>query len=459
MNTIQGEKLAALRLLSVGVLILVPIVVFICLSYLDRPVLVFAAIAAGLLSVAALFLSRSGEHGTAARIQLRGIALVSLIIWPLDPEPLALVFQGVLVLGLAWLDDLGRALRLGYFQSLCFMGVAPGVLYLTGRLTPVSLQLTVVGGAMVLLFTLLVDRVFRESGWLQAQLSAKLVELERVLSLKTRVQAGDLRAEAQRDGIGEALEVVLTAVREPVVAMRNSGQLVGAAAQRLGLELARQEADAEQAAQGLADATDQVRSIDELAREISRSAAEVTSQAEESKRAGRITDERLQRLARAAVTTGGLVDDLRDLARSVEIVALNAAIESARLGQGDHDPVAEQLGRLTERVIETLRVVEGHTVEIQRSAEASLEASERSHTASAEVAELARSIQALVDRQTAGTSNTAELVRGAASLARRNVEGSRQALEATGTLGKLAGKLVKQADQFSLDKPPLEPPR
>jgi methyl-accepting chemotaxis protein len=78
---------------------------------------------------------------------------------------------------------------------------------------------------------------------------------------------------------------------------------------------------------------------------------------------------KLKKLEEVIVEINGMVGQIRDIAGKTDLLALNASIEAARAGQAGKGfaIVADEVGRLSDKVQQAIETIDGHCAELNRN--------------------------------------------------------------------------------------------
>ena len=283
-----------------------------------------------------------------------------------------------------------------------------------------------------------------------------MIETERLRTANERVKAqavADQKATLNRmaddfeNKIGQTVGLLSAASTE----LKTTAQSMTSTADRSNQQATTVASAAEEASTGLqtvASAAEELTaSIGEISRQVAQSAKITGKAVDDAKRTNTI----VHALAQGAEKIGTVVSLITNIASQTNLLALNATIEAARAGDAgkgfavvasEVKSLANQTGKATEEISAQVNQIQAAT---QEAVEAIRDISATIETVSA----IATTIASAVEEQTAATSEIARNVQQTTQAARDVTEGIGGVSQAASETGVSAGQVLTSASNLS----------
>ena len=187
-------------------------------------------------------------------------------------------------------------------------------------------------------------------------------------------------------------------------------------------------------------------SVSEISQQVARSAsiaAEAVSEARKS-------NERVQGLATAAEKIGMVVNLINDIAGQTNLLALNATIEAARAGDAGKGfaVVASEVKNLAGQTAKATEDIGNQVAAIQGATRETVAAIQGIGKTIEEINEIANSISAAVEEQSAATSEVATNIAGVTQASDQTGQAASEVLDAAKLLAEQSERLRGEVEQF-----------
>jgi len=222
---------------------------------------------------------------------------------------------------------------------------------------------------------------------------------------------------------------------------------VGAVTDRLE-DLAKQLLSASQEQQ--AGATEQSAAVEETRQtfqglleastDMNRIGTEVLGHAEIGQRSAQTIGASIESLSTRTRNISEVLDLVKDIANKSEILALNAALEGTKAGEAGRgfSLVAQQMQRLAEQVMGSVKTIENLTSEIGHASRGAVLAAEEAEKVARLTTESARAIAGAVGQQVASAEQVSVAMDEISQVASSNVPAARQVVDSANELLRVA---------------------
>jgi methyl-accepting chemotaxis protein len=253
------------------------------------------------------------------------------------------------------------------------------------------------------------------------------------------------------------------AFRAMILSQRKLVKEIAETALQLSSTVTQFQANAEQQERGAVEQSSAVeenrRTMDSLlesARQISDTAQSVLRNAEQTQQNSRLMGERIAVLSSHTQRIAEILQVIKEIANKSDLLALNAALEGTKAGEAGRgfSLVANQMQRLAENVMDSVRNIKDLTNTITEATRATVLATEETTKLSSDTTRSARQIVLIVNQQQAGTEQVTRAMEDVAHVARQTAAGGKEIVASTRDLTQLSERLRSIVDQFVLDDTP-----
>lgn len=178
---------------------------------------------------------------------------------------------------------------------------------------------------------------------------------------------------------------------------------------------------------------------------MSRIGGEVLENAEIGQQSAKTIGGRIGELSTHSKQITDILTLVKEIANKSEILALNAALEGTKAGEAGRgfSLVAQQMQRLAEQVMGSVKKIESLTTDISKASGAAVLASEESEKVSRLTTSSAREIAEAVGHQQSSTEQMSVAMDEISTVAQRNVDAARNIVTSSNELLSLAENLRK----------------
>jgi len=291
-------------------------------------------------------------------------------------------------------------------------------------------------------------QVFKDNAVRAVEMEAEQAERERQAEEEKRRMMAQIATDFETT-VGHVIEGVTTATKDlqtsagslSTVAERTSHQAttVAAASEEATVNVQTVAAAAEQLASSESEISSQVHSSSTVAD----AAADQASQ----------TQKTVREMVGAVEQIGDVIELITDIAEQTNLLALNATIEAARAGDAGKGfaVVASEVKNLANQTAKATDDIRSQIANVQSVTNEAADAIARINETIVQIDEIAGSIAAAVEQQTAATQEIARNVEQAAAGTREVSSSIGSVTEAAGETGVSAGQIRTAAEKLSAD--------
>lgn len=293
-----------------------------------------------------------------------------------------------------------------------------------------------------------------EIGQMVRYFNALLMSLRSLQQSVIKVSNGDLSAMTDANGdLAKAFNEMIMSQRTLVREMAASAvQLNSAAGEFLANAQQQQEGAVEQST-----AVEETRRTTETllssARQINETAEGVLKNAELTQQNHTVVAQRIADLSSQTRRISEILEVIKDIANKSDLLALNAALEGTKAGEAGKgfSFVAQQMQRLAENVMNSVRDIKELTQVISEYSQASVLATEESTKLAGDTTRSARQIALILQQQQSGTEQVTRAMDDVSKVASQTAAGSREIVSSAQSLIALSEQLQKLINRFKLN--------
>lgn len=301
---------------------------------------------------------------------------------------------------------------------------------------------------------LITDDHADEIGQMVRYFNELLMGLRSLQQSVIQVSNGDLSSLTDANGdLPKAFNEMIMSQRTLVREMAASAvQLNSAAGEFLANAQQQQEGAVEQST-----AVEETRRTTETllssARQINESADGVLRNAELTQQNHQVVAQRIADLSSQTQRISEILEVIKDIANKSDLLALNAALEGTKAGEAGKgfSFVAQQMQRLAENVMNSVRDIKELTQVISQYSQASVLATEESTKLASDTTRSARQISLILQQQQSGTEQVTRAMDDVSKVASQTAAGSREIVSSAQALIALSEQLQKLINRFKLD--------
>jgi len=190
-------------------------------------------------------------------------------------------------------------------------------------------------------------------------------------------------------------------------------------------------------------------SVQEISRQVGRSASIATEAVSAADRSNTM----VQGLSEAANKIGDVVNLINDIASQTNLLALNATIEAARAGEAGKGfaVVASEVKNLANQTAKATEEISAQIGDIQTATKDTVDAIEGIGATIREISEISTTISSAVEEQNASTQEVARNIQGVTEASNKAGKAAGQVLDAASELSTQSDALGGQVQNFMVD--------
>jgi len=283
----------------------------------------------------------------------------------------------------------------------------------------------------------------------------KLVEGLHALEAQAQAVARcDLRVQQEGQGdLQEAFALMVVQQRQLVHELSETATELETSSHEILATLRDQEAGANEQASAVEEARRTMLSLLQASSKIASAAKAVHANAQRTQESSAETAERTGQLNQLTARIADVLTGITKIADRTDILALNAALEGTKAGEAGKGfiLVAEEMRRLAENVLESVRDISELVEAIREASQASVLATEQGVKLSLETADSANQIRLTSQQQQSGTEMATQSMNEISQILTQALGGARQTTGAVEELSQRASRLRETLSQYVLD--------
>lgn len=317
-----------------------------------------------------------------------------------------------------------------------------------------AIVVTLAATSLLTLTASVVVLFVRDERQLRGALQHRTRVLEHVVDEAREVASGDLRPRQSRPGSDDDDDDVLTdmveSLRTMVDEVRAIVARVGSASRRLEASSEARAGGAKAQARAVQDIGATLEALSDAASSVAQGASETARRVDQSVQHHRDIADLMANLAENTARISEVVGLIRGIARKVEILALNAALEGVHAGSAGAGfaLVASEMQGLAEEVLLSLRDVQTVTEGIEEATQRALAAADEGRDVAEQAANTALGIGRVSAEQATRVEQAARSASEIGGVADAFASTSGDTLAASHELRRLAERLEASVDRF-----------
>ncbi|MEM1029655.1 MAG: methyl-accepting chemotaxis protein [Myxococcota bacterium] len=315
-----------------------------------------------------------------------------------------------------------------------------------------AIVVTLAATSLLALTALVVVLFVRDERQLRGALQHRTRVLEHVVDEAREVASGDLRPRQSRPGNDDddVLMNMVESLRTMVDEVRAIVARVGSASRRLEASSEARAGGAKAQARAVQDIGATLEALSDAASSVAQGASETARRVDQSVQHHRDIADLMADLAEKTARISEVVGLIRGIARKVEILALNAALEGVHAGAAGAGfaLVASEMQGLAEEVLLSLRDVQTVTEGIEEATRRALAAADEGRDVAEQAANTALGIGRVSAEQATRVEQAARSASEIGGVADAFASTSGDTLAASHELRRLAERLEASVDRF-----------
>lgn len=305
-----------------------------------------------------------------------------------------------------------------------------------------------------------IDTSVDEVGRLAQAFNRLLHSLKTLEDHVTRVAAGDLSQRITIEGdLAGALVRMITSQRDMVKQIAETAVQVSSTAGEFFANAQQQERGATEQSSSVEETRRTMEGLLDSGRQITKTSQAVLQNAERAQQNSQVVAERIAALSAHTQRITEILDVIKDIANKSDLLALNAALEGTKAGEAGRgfSLVANQMQRLAENVMGSVRDIKELTATITEATQSAVLATEESTKLAGDTTRSTRQISLIIQQQQSATEDVSKAMDDVSQIAVQTATGSKEIVSATTDLVKLSERLQSLVGRFVLDT--ANPPR
>ncbi|MEK7705602.1 MAG: methyl-accepting chemotaxis protein [Myxococcota bacterium] len=299
-----------------------------------------------------------------------------------------------------------------------------------------------------------IDASVDEVGRLGQAFNRLLHSLKTLEDHVTRVAAGDLSQNVAIEGdLAAALVRMIASQRDMVKQIAETAVQVNSTAGEFFANAQQQERGATEQSSSVEETRRTMESLLDSGRQITKTSQAVLQNAERAQQNSQVVAERIAALSTHTHRITEILDVIKDIANKSDLLALNAALEGTKAGEAGRgfSLVANQMQRLAENVMGSVRDIKELTATITEATQSAVLATEESTKLAADTTRSTRQISLIIQQQQSATEDVTKAMDDVSQIAVQTATGSKEIVAATTDLVKLSERLQGLVGRFVLD--------